>query len=240
MTSQATETPAEQTAQAPETPAASDQQPETPTASEEAPAETPQATPATPQAPAATADNGSGIVAQRAILYEEGAQPGSAGQASAGQTVWSVSEETSDGVTETVLRIRVEVPERGITANLSLKPNRDSSLPASHLLEISFDLPSGFAGRGVDEVPGLVMKTTEEARGEALIGASVKVNDGFFWVALSNVPDEQERNLSLLKDRGWIDIPMLYENGKRAILTLEKGTPGTRAVDQAVAAWTRS
>ena len=137
MTSQATETPAEQTAQAPETPAASDQQPETPTASEEAPAETPQATPATPQAPAATADNGSGIVAQRAILYEEGAQPGSAGQASAGQTVWSVSEETSDGVTETVLRIRVEVPERGITANLSLKPNRDSSLPASHLLEIA-------------------------------------------------------------------------------------------------------
>uniref|UniRef100_UPI003BAD9DF5 hypothetical protein n=1 Tax=Stappia sp. TaxID=1870903 RepID=UPI003BAD9DF5 len=240
VTSQATETPAEQTAQAPETPAASDEQPETPAASEEAPAETPQATPATPQAPAATADNGSGIVAQRAILYEEGAQPGSAGQASAGQTVWSVSEETSDGVTETVLRIRVEVPERGITANLSLKPNRDSSLPASHLLEISFDLPSGFAGRGVDEVPGLVMKTTEEARGEALIGASVKVNDGFFWVALSNVPDEQERNLSLLKDRGWIDIPMLYENGKRAILTLEKGTPGTRAVDQAVAAWTRS
>ena len=68
----------------------------------------------------------------------------------------------------------------------------------------------------------------------------MKVNDGFFWVALSNVPDEQERNLSLLKDRGWIDIPMLYENGKRAILTLEKGTPGTRAVDQAVAAWTRS
>jgi hypothetical protein len=30
---------------------------------------------------------------------------------------------------------------------------------------------------------------------------------------------------------------MLYENGKRAILTLEKGTPGTRAVDQAIDAW---
>jgi hypothetical protein len=230
--------------QAPETPAAPEQQAEAETpASSEAPAETSGSDTATQtsRAPAASPDTASdGIVAQRAILYEEGAQPGSAGQASAGQTVWSVSEETVDGASETVLKIRVEVPERGITANLSLKPNRDSSLPASHLLEISFDLPSSFAGRGVDEVPGLVMKTTEEARGEALIGASVKVNDGFFWVALSNVPDEQERNLSLLKDRGWIDIPMLYENGKRAILTLEKGTPGTRAVDQAIAAWARS
>ena len=81
------------------------------------------------------------------------------------------------------------------------------------------------------------MKTAEEARGDALIGVSVKVADGYFWVALSNLPDEQERNLTLLRDRGWIDIPMLYENGKRAILTLEKGTPGTRAVQQATDAW---
>ena len=111
------------------------------------------------------------------------------------------------------------------------------TLPASHLLEVRFDLPQNFTGQGVAEVPGLVMKTTEEARGDALIGASVKVADGFFWVALSNIPDERERNLTLLQERGWIDLPMLYENRKRAILTLEKGTPGTRAVEQAVAAW---
>src|SRR5690606_37364214 len=154
-----------------------------------------------------------------------------------GRAVWSVTEETIDGRTETVLRMRVEVPDRNIAANLTLKPNRDDTLPASHLLEVQFELPEGFSGQGVAEVPGLVMKTTEEARGDALIGASVKVADGYFWVALSNLPDEQERNLTLLRDRGWIDIPMLYENGKRAILTLEKGTPGTRAVQQATDAW---
>ena len=190
----------------------------------------------TPAQPDPTA-SGDAPVAQRAILYEEGATGGSAGQASAGRAVWSVTEETIDGRAETVLRMRVEVPDRNIAANLTLKPNRDDTLPASHLLEVQFELPEGFSGQGVAEVPGLVMKTTEEARGDALIGASVKVADGYFWVALSNLPDEQERNLTLLRDRGWIDIPMLYENGKRAILTLEKGTPGTRAVQQATDAW---
>jgi outer membrane biosynthesis protein TonB len=239
------------TAPAPaETPDVRSVEPETPADSGEAEvAEAPQPTepeapaPETP-APAPTApatqtpsDAQTAVVAQRAFLYEEGVESGSAGQASSGQTVWSVGEETIDGRTETVLRMRIEVPERSIVANLSLRPNRDDTLPASHLLEVRFELPQNFTGQGVAEVPGLVMKTTEEARGDALIGASVKVSDGFFWVALSNIPDERERNLTLLQERGWIDLPMLYENRKRAILTLEKGTPGTRAVEQAVTAW---
>ena len=83
------------------------------------------------------------------------------------------------------------------------------------------------------------MKTTEEARGDALRGASVRVADGFFWVALSSIDDERERNIALLRDRGWIDIPILYESGKRAILTLEKGTPGDQVVQKALDDWTK-
>ncbi|WP_349358209.1 hypothetical protein [Stappia sp.] len=217
----------------PETPAPP-AEPATPPAAESPSATAETAQPADP-APAPASDTA--IVGQRAFLYEEGPEAGSAGQASSGRTIWDVDTETVDGRTETVLRMRVEVPDRDIIANMSLRPNRDQSLPASHLLEVRFDLPEDFTGQGVAEMPGLVMKTTEEARGDALIGASVKVADGFFWVALSSIPDERERNLQLLRDRAWIDLPMLYENRKRAILTLEKGTPGTRAVEQAVAAW---
>ncbi|MBO6629945.1 MAG: hypothetical protein JJ939_16150, partial [Alphaproteobacteria bacterium] len=59
----------------------------------------------------------------------------------------------------------------------------------------------------------------------------------FFWIALSSLPNEQQRNMNLLRERGWIDIPMLYENGKRGILTLEKGSAGASAVESAVTAW---
>ena len=35
-----------------------------------------------------------------------------------------------------------------------------------------------------------------------------------------------QQNIALLRERNWIDIPIVYDNDQRAILTLEKGTPG--------------
>ena len=46
-----------------------------------------------------------------------------------------------------------------------------------------------------------------------------------------------QRNLQLLKERSWFDIPLVYNNGRRAILAIEKGTPGERAFKEAFAAW---
>jgi len=40
-----------------------------------------------------------------------------------------------------------------------------------------------------------------------------------------------------LKNRDWFDIPIVYTNGKRAILAMEKGTPGERAFEEAFRAW---
>ncbi|MGV2977698.1 hypothetical protein AB1P65_19745 [Roseibium alexandrii] len=176
--------------------------------------------------------------AQRSILYEEGADASSTGTAAQGAVIWTLGEETDlGGEAQSVLSAAVEIPERDIKVDIRIKPNDDTSLPASHLVEIKYELPEGFSGGDIVNVPGLVMKPTEEARGDALIGASVKVSPGFFWIALSSLPNEQQRNLALLRERGWIDIPMLYENGKRGILTLEKGPIGEDAVEKAVSAW---
>ncbi|MEP3049165.1 MAG: hypothetical protein ABJL55_20225 [Roseibium sp.] len=175
---------------------------------------------------------------QRSILYEEGEESGGAGTAAQGAVVWEVAEETGlDGKAHAVLSASVEIPERDINVSVRIKPNDDTSLPASHLVEIKYEFPDDFASGDIVNVPGLVMKPTEEARGDALIGASVKVSPGYFWIALSSLPNEQQRNLALLRERGWIDIPMLYENGKRGILTLEKGSIGSDAVEKAVSAW---
>jgi hypothetical protein len=187
-----------------------------------------------PGTPATDADSN----VQRSILYEEGEEAGGAGTAAQGAVVWNIEEETNlDGKSQAVLNASIEIPERDVKVDIRIKPNDDTSLPASHLVEIKYEFPDSFAAGDVVNVPGLVMKPTEEARGDALIGASVKVSPGFFWIALSSLPNEQERNLALLRERGWIDIPMLYENGKRGILTLEKGSAGAAAVEQAISAW---
>lgn len=194
----------------------------------------------TEQAPPA-ASNESIPVATRSILYEEGTGSTGAGTASQGEVVWSVEEESDlEGTKRTVLTAAIRIPERDMTVDIRIKPNDDASLPASHLVEIKYGLPEGFSGGDVQNVPGLVMKPTEQARGDALLGASVKVSPGYFWIALSSIQSELERNIGLLRERGWIDIPMLYDNGRRGILTLEKGRSGTRAVEQAVQAWQAS
>lgn len=194
--------------------------------------------------PAATAPAGAGqsgpaiAVAQRAILYEEPI-PGSDGARVEGRVVWSyVNEPMLPGEPpQPQIRGAVEVPDRGLKLSLSIRKNTDKALPASHIVELKFDLPPDFAGRAIDNTPGLILKQTEEARGDPLIGAVAKVADNLFWLALSGTEADTPRNVALLRDRQWVDVPIRYGNRRRAILTFEKGTPGEQAFNQAFQAW---
>ena len=113
-----------------------------------------------------------------------------------------------------------------MTVTWSLRRNTDQALPASHTIEIMFNLPADFPGGGIANVPGILMKQSEQARGTPLAGFAVKVTNGFFLVGLSAVEADMQRNIQLLKDRPWFDIPIVYTNGGRAILAMEKGPPG--------------
>src|SRR5258708_5028958 len=90
---------------------------------------------------------------------------------------------------------------------------------------------------GASKVPGVLMKSNKQARGTPLAGLAVKVTDGFFPVGLSNVDADRDRNIQLLKERSWVDVPLGYSNQRRAIIAIEKGAPGDRALADAFAAW---
>src|SRR4029077_3321391 len=107
----------------------------------------------------------------------------------------------------------VTVPERHMILTWSLRRNTDQALPASHTIEIMFNLPADFAGGGIANVPGGLMKESEQARGVPLAGLAVKVTNGFFLIGLSAVDADVQRNLQLLRDRPWFDIPIVYNNG---------------------------
>ncbi|MEW5424344.1 hypothetical protein [Amorphus sp. 3PC139-8] len=172
------------------------------------------------------------------VLYEEGGSAGQGGNALRGSVDWEFLEESIGGQSpEPVVRAKLAIPERDLIATMLFRKNNDSALPASHLIEISFELPSDFPGGAIANVPGLIMKQSESAQGNALLGASAQVSDNLFWIALSASPADEEKNLELLRDRSWIDIPLLYESGGRAILTVDKGPQGTEAINQALDAW---
>ncbi|WP_304610561.1 hypothetical protein [Oryzibacter oryziterrae] len=217
-------------------------QPATETPAPVASTEPPPATAAEP-APAvpapATADASQGIqVAQKAILYEEPI-PGSPGSKLDGQVVWSlVNEPPLPGEKPvTQIRAQIEVPDLKLKLKLSIHKNDDQALPASHIVELNFDIPTSFPGRSIDMTPGMIAKQTEDARGDPVIGAVAKVSDNIYWLALSGLDQDISRNVALMKDREWIDIPIRYGNRRRAILTFEKGTPGDKVFADAFKAW---
>jgi hypothetical protein len=179
-------------------------------------------------------------VAQRVVLYEEDpANPD--GHRYVGSALWR-TETVSPGqglAPELAIRGDIEVPERRLAMTISIRRNVDPALPASHTIEIIFNVPADFPFGGVSNVPGLLMKEQEGARGAPLSGQSVKVTNNYFLIGLSAAEADQQRNLQLLKERAWFDIPIVYNNGRRAILAVEKGTPGERAFAEAFAAWAK-
>ena len=190
-----------------------------------------QAAPDSANAPAAA-------VAQKVVLYDEDPTDPQ-GKRYVGSAIWR-TETVSPGpglAPELAVRADIEIPERKLRMTWSLRRNTDKALPASHTIEILFTLPADFPEGGIGNVPGVLMKQNEQARGVPLAGLAVKVTNGYFLIGLSAVDVDLQRNIQLLKERDWFDIPVVYTSGKRAILAMEKGTPGTRAFEEAFRAW---
>jgi hypothetical protein len=177
-------------------------------------------------------------VAQRVVLYDEDPSD-SKGKQYVGSVIWRTEQVKAAAGQQPDLAVRadIDIPDRKFKMTMSFRRNTDSSLPASHTAELTFVLPPDFAGAGVGNVPGILMKSNEQARGTPLAGLAVKVTDGFFLVGLSNVDADRQRNLQLLKERSWFDVPLVYVNQRRAIIAIEKGAPGERAFNDAFAAW---
>lgn len=174
---------------------------------------------------------------QKAILYEEpveGAGADAAVTAVEAVVTWSY---IGDGPNGPEVAANLDVPGRNMTIKFSLHKNADDTLPASHLVEVVVDTPADFPGKSIGSIPRIVLKPTEGARGQPLVGAAAKVADGFFWIALSAAESDIASNLSLMRERNWIDLPFVYENGQRAILTFQKGPDGEAAFQQAFNAW---
>jgi hypothetical protein len=177
-------------------------------------------------------------VAQRVVLYDEDPSDPK-GKQYVGSVVWRTEPIKATGSQKPDIAVRadIDIPDRKFKMTMSFRRNTDASLPASHTAELTFILPPDFSGGGVSNVPGILMKSNEQARGTPLAGLAVKVTDGFFLVGLSNVDADRARNIQLLKERSWFDVPLVYSNQRRAIIAIEKGAPGERAFNDAFAQW---
>jgi hypothetical protein len=173
---------------------------------------------------------------QRALLFEE--NPGSQQFTTLNGTATWRTETVNPGPgrsPELGVRIDIDIPDRKMQAIVTIRRNPDQSLPASHYIEIQFTGNDAFGG--IAQVPAVRMKNNEAAQGVPLAGLSVRVMQGFFLIGLSAIETDRERNVQLLRSQQWMDIPFVYNNGRRAVLAFEKGGAGEKAMAEAFAAW---
>jgi uncharacterized caspase-like protein len=181
--------------------------------------------------------NLSNDVAQRVVLFEE--DPSHTESQYVGTAIWR-TETVLRGPgqpPDVVIRANIEIPDRQMKVTWSLRHNTDKSLRASHTVDLMFTLPANFPHGEVANVPELMMKDAEQMRGVPLASQSVKVTTGYFLIGLSSVESDLRSNVQLLKDRTWFDIPIVYADGRRAILAVQKGPSGKSAFAEAFEKW---
>lgn len=179
------------------------------------------------------------VGAQRAVLLEESPGGTSPPQTFEGTVTWKTETfNAGPGLPPDIgLRGEIVIPERQISMGFVLRRNTDQTLPATHTLEISFKLPQDFAFGGIANVPGVRAKQSQQAQGVPLAGLAVKVSPTLFLVGLSQSAADRQRNLALLQLYPWFDVPVVYDNNKKAVFVFEKGPTGEQAFNDAFSAW---
>ena len=173
---------------------------------------------------------------QRAVLFEE--NPGTQQFTSINGTVSWRTETVSPGPgrsPELAVRAEVDIPDRKMKVVFSIRRNPEASGSASHYVEVQFVGNDSFGG--IAQVPVVRLKNNEAAQGFPLTGISIRIVQGLFLIGLSNVEIDRDRNLQALRTQPWIDIPFIYDNGRRSVVAFEKGPQGEKAMAEVFAAW---
>jgi len=132
---------------------------------------------------------------------------------------------------------KASIPARNLSVDVLIRKNSDTSLPASHLMEVNFKVNDSFIGGSIAGLPGVLLKNEELVQGTPLVGASARVVGNSFLFALSASPEDIQANSNLLMSRKYMDLALIYATGKRAIITLEKDPAAVSLFNEVVGAW---
>jgi hypothetical protein len=168
--------------------------------------------------------------AQRASLYERSTNPNA--PAIEGTASWQVLSEGEGDDQEPVLQVDVKIPERDLSLVISMRRERGRDAAMSHLIELRFLRGDRSPLIDVIRVGGIAMAASERSQSEVVMGQTTNVTPGVFLFGLSGGQGEREENLRILRQLAWMQIPISYRNGTQALLSIEKGPAGERAINE--------
>ncbi|QQR39602.1 hypothetical protein [Devosia rhizoryzae] len=174
------------------------------------------------------------LAGNQSLLLEASADGQSGAVPFSGTVDWT---EGTDEIGAPTLVGEASIPARNLGVSITIRKNNDPVLPASHLMEISFDVPDTFIGGSIATLAGVLLKDEELVPGTALEGAAARVVGNSFLFALSASEEDVATNTGLLDSQRWLDLAVVYGTGRNAILTLEKDEDAQVLFDRVLTAW---
>jgi hypothetical protein len=158
----------------------------------------------------------------------------------AGKALWRTSlEATGPGRNrEAVLILDVEIPENGLSLEMSMRRDTSGGAAMSHLVQLKFAGSNSFSVDQIATVKGVGVRNVDDRNGTPLVGQSAKVAPGLFLIGLPAEKDVARRNIDLLQRHSRLDIPIVLADGKTAVIAVEKGVSGDRAFTDVLTKWT--
>lgn len=177
------------------------------------------------------------VLAGSQSLLLEASQDGRTGAVPFSGTIeWT---EGQDEIGLPTLIGKASIPARNLGVQVTIRKNSDPSLPASHLMEVDFQVSDSFIGGTIAGLPGVLLKNEELVPGTPLVGASARVVGNSFLFALSAAAADAATNTNLLKTGRWMDLAVVYGTGRNAIITLEKDAAAQAMFDRVFTAWAK-
>jgi len=177
--------------------------------------------------------------AQRAMLTTEPDATNPGGKDYVGSANWRIETIPAGPgrAAEVAIKLEVEIPDRGLTMSWLIRRNSDPTLPASHTIDIEFNMAPNSPLGAISEIRSLLMKQPGQTEGSPLWGHAQKSTPNYFLVGLSATEADAQYNLRLLKGQPAFDVALVFTKVRRAFLLIEKGPAGERVFAEAFAAW---
>ena len=173
---------------------------------------------------------------ERALLFEQDPS-NTQGESYPGTVRWYTETHSPDGA-KAAVHANINILDRGLSVTWVLRRSAGADSPTNGLTsEVIFNLSDHFVSGGISNLLGIVMRQSLQTPGVALTGIVTSSRPDFFAVSFSTAASEMARNVTLLKDDRWIDLPIVYTNGRRAVLAVDKGQSGEQVFADAFKAW---
>ena len=143
---------------------------------------------------------------------------------------------TGKSLADTSLQAMILIPSSNLNLKMTASRNNNILIPCSIHILLKFDFRSISSNNSVSDIRMMQTRKNDDDLGQNLSGNYKSIGHEDFEFCLTK-GDVEAKNIDMIKSSNWIDLPLMFQSGKRGKITFEKGMDGQRLWDIVLQRW---